>query len=66
MNDTESGWGCLGAMIPAALAAVLVALVGLPVVLNAVAVAGFTVLVATLCWAVCREPAPSHDDEEER
>jgi hypothetical protein len=29
------------------------------------AVAGFAVLVATLCWAVCREPAPSYDDEEE-
>ena len=66
MNDTESGWGCLGAMVPAALAAAAVALVGLPAVLNVLAVAGFAALVATLCWAVCREPAPCHDEEGDR
>ena len=60
MNDSESGWGWLGAMVPFAPLVAALALVGL----NVLAVAGFAVLVAALCWAVCREPAPSCDDEE--
>ena len=62
VKDTESGWGCLGAMVPAVLTAVAVAVFGLATVLNALALAGFVVLVVTFCWAVCREPACRYDE----